>query len=61
MIAIAFSAARFRGCAARFGRCGDGKISYRPGFTLANVDSVDVLVKGRAATGPARKARSIRS
>ena len=28
-----------------------GKISYRPGFTLANVDSVDVVVKGRGGHG----------
>jgi amidohydrolase len=28
-----------------------GKISYRPGFTLANVDSVDIVVKGRGGHG----------
>jgi hippurate hydrolase len=28
-----------------------GKISYRPGFTLANVDSVDITVKGRGGHG----------
>jgi amidohydrolase len=28
-----------------------GKISYHPGFTLANVDSVDVVVKGRGGHG----------
>jgi amidohydrolase len=28
-----------------------GKLSYRPGFTLANVDSVDVVVQGRGGHG----------
>lgn len=28
-----------------------GKISYRPGFTLANVDSIDIVVKGRGGHG----------
>jgi hippurate hydrolase len=28
-----------------------GTISYRPGFTLANVDSVDITVKGRGGHG----------
>ncbi len=28
-----------------------GKVSYRPGFTLANVDSVDIVVKGRGGHG----------
>ena len=31
--------------------CATGKISYRPGFTLANVDSVDIIVKGRGGHG----------
>jgi amidohydrolase len=28
-----------------------GKISYRPGYSLANVDSVDIVVKGRGGHG----------
>jgi hippurate hydrolase len=28
-----------------------GKLSYRPGFTLANVDSIDITVKGRGGHG----------
>ncbi len=28
-----------------------GKVSYHPGFTLANVDSVDIVVKGRGGHG----------
>jgi amidohydrolase len=28
-----------------------GKISYRPGFSLANVDSVDITIKGRGGHG----------
>ena len=28
-----------------------GKVSYRPGFSLANVDSVDITVKGRGGHG----------
>jgi hippurate hydrolase len=28
-----------------------GKISYKPGFSLANVDSVDITVKGRGGHG----------
>jgi hippurate hydrolase len=33
-----------------------GKISYRPGFTLANVDSVDIVVKGRGGHGASPEA-----
>lgn len=30
-----------------------GKVGYRPGFSLANVDSVDITVKGRGGHGSA--------
>lgn len=38
-----------------------GAIGYTPGYALANVDSVDILVKGSAVMAPIRRQPRIRS
>lgn len=35
------------------GALGTGKVGYRPGYALANVDSVDVIMRGRGGHGAA--------